>query len=218
MRTILLAILFTCAASADVIGTLSLDTSGLVGDPNGPFTLDFQLVENTASLNQVSLSNFQLGGGSLTTAAVSSTGGVTVPTAPFSVLLDSSAFLNDVQFAWTPGAALSFYIDATAFDDPLGPDTFTFAILDGNGVEVPTTNSFFDVFAELDTPGGGAPADAVFSGTDSTRTTTSVATPQFTAATPEPPGWAFGATLLAAIAIVRRWRARSAAAGNYCPK
>jgi hypothetical protein len=207
MRILLLAMLMTSAASADLLGTLSIDTSGLIGDPNGPFSLDFQFVANTPNLNQVTLSNFQFGGGSLSVSPSSSTGDITLQ-APFAVVLGSGAFLNDVQFGITPGASLSFDIDATEVDDPAGPDTFTFAILDSNGVEIPTTNSFFDVFAEIDLPSGGAPSDIVLAGTDSTRTSSSIAAPDFSATVPEPSGWALLGTIAAAMAGLRKLQRR----------
>jgi hypothetical protein len=189
MRTLLLALVLAATASADTVGTFSLNTSGLIGSPNGPFTLDFQLVENTPSLNQVMLSNFDPSTGFIDTFPSFTFGGVTVQQSPFSVFLDGSSFLNDAQFSFTPGATLAFNVDATTNSDPIAPDTFTFAILDGNGVEIPTTNSFFDVFAEIDLPTPTTPPAVTTSPTDPNRTTITVNAPIFSGNAPEPSAW-----------------------------
>jgi len=212
MRTILLAMMMASAALADITGTVTLNTSGLIFDPNGPFTLDFQLVENTASLNQVMLSDFSFGGGSMNTTPTSTTGGVTVDTSLPTVLLDGSSFLNDAQFAFTPGSTLGFSFDATANSDPAGTDTFTFAIFDQNGVAIPTVNSFFDVFVEIDLPSPGFPSGITLSGSDLTRTTIDVPTPVLASA-PEPSGLMLLGTGLAGLFGTRALRRRRMARG-----
>ena len=69
------------------------------------------------------------------------------------VALSDSAFFTDVRFSFTPGSVLSFNVAATANGDATTPDAFTFAILDSNSNEIPTTNiNGLNAFVELDLP------------------------------------------------------------------
>ncbi|HEX3747404.1 MAG TPA: dockerin type I domain-containing protein [Bryobacteraceae bacterium] len=143
-------------AAAGTHATVTIDTSGLVNRGNGPFTLDLQFVEGDGagdSNNMVTLSDFSLGGGSIATPAISMTGGVTVSASPLTVVLVDSSFFQDVQLTFTPGNALTFQIDSTSNPDAVAPDTFTMAILDGTGNEIPTNNpNGLDSFVEVDLP------------------------------------------------------------------
>ena len=69
------------------------------------------------------------------------------------VALSDTAFFTDVRFSFTPGSVLSFNVAATANGDATTPDAFTFAILDSNSNEIPTTNiNGLNAFVELDLP------------------------------------------------------------------
>jgi hypothetical protein len=161
--------LFLTAASfvfGDTIFTL--DTAPLVSSSAGPFTLDFQFDEGNGigdSNNTVTLSNFSFGGGSIDTTPSSLTGGVNVTSGPFGVTLTDSSFYNDVEFTVTPGTSLSFTFSSTTNNDPVAPDTFTFAIFDGSSNEIATTNpNGFDSFVEVDLPSGSSGVNTILSG------------------------------------------------------
>jgi hypothetical protein len=165
IRTTILLIILAGSAFAD---TLTLDTLPLETSGTGPFTIDFQFDSGAlgGSNNTVTLTDFLLGGGSIGSSPTSVTGGVSSTTSPFSVSLTTvSSFYNDIEFAFTPGSSLSFDISSTTNVDPVAPDTFTFAIFDGTGNEIPTTNpNLYDSFFELDLPGPSSPVTTITSG------------------------------------------------------
>jgi len=140
-------------------GSVTIDTAPLAS-ATGPFTLDMQFIEGDGGAsgnNSITLSNLSFGGGSIVTPAASTTGGVTVSTSPLSVTLVDSSFFQDVQFSFTPGSSLSFQFTVTGNADPVAPDTFTLAILDSSGNEIPTDNpNGFNSLVEIDQPTTGA--------------------------------------------------------------
>jgi hypothetical protein len=156
----LIATVAAALAVADTHGTVTVNTSALASSASGPFTLDLQFIEGNGagdSNNTVTLSNFSLGGGSIVTPAVSTTGGVTVSASPLMIVLVDSSFFQDVQFSFTPGSVLSFQYDSTSNADIVAPDTFTLAILDNTGNEIPTNNpNGLNSFVELDLPTTGS--------------------------------------------------------------
>jgi hypothetical protein len=186
MRTISLLMLIATAASADVMGTVTLNTSPLIGNANGPFTLDLQFIDGDGTgdnNNHVTVSG-------LTATPLT---------------LSDNVFFTEDQIPFTPGATLSFGIDATTNPDTVGPDTFTFAILDKNGNEIPTTNpNGFDTFFELDLPGPGTGVVMIASGTDTGRTDISIGPPVFVASVPEPAAVWLIPVVAAALAMRRR--------------
>jgi hypothetical protein len=189
----------------------TFDTSSLVGNPNAPFTLDFNFNDGSGAgdgNNTVTLSSFVLGAGSLTQSSIS--GGVTVNASPFSVTLTDNSFFNDVQFTFVPDTSLSFQIDYTANPDDGTPDTFTVAILDRNLINVPTTNPNNGIaFIELDLPTANPTAGTQLILSGSTQNSDGVNIPPPTSgAVPEPSTSIFfgiGLTVVAAKYSVRRW-------------
>jgi hypothetical protein len=163
--------------SADTIGTFSIDTSML--DPTQSWTLDFQFIDGSGGAtgdnnNQVSLTHFDTGGGSITPVLTNGSG-INIVSSPYELDLFDADFFNEIQYAFTPGTTLSFQIDTTDNSDPLGPDTFTFAILDGSGNEVPTLNpNGFDAFFEYDFPSDNSAAINIISGVDPSRTSIAI--------------------------------------------
>jgi len=148
---------YLLAAAPALFGvTVTINTSALGGSSSGPFTLDFQFVDGNGSgdgNNRVTLSNFSLGGGSINMTPISLTGGVVVGNSPFTIVLSDTAFFSDVQFSFTPGSVLSYNVATTANGDAATPDAFTFAILDSNSNEIPTTNpNGLNAFVEVDLP------------------------------------------------------------------
>ncbi len=208
-----LATLLFCAAVplfADSFN-VTLATAPLIGNPGGPFTLDFQFTDGSGTSdgnNTISLTNFDFGGGSAGAAAL--TGGAGGDAVSGFFLTDSS-FFNDIALAFTPGSSLSFNVTTTSNVDDGAPDLFSLGILDQNGFNIPTTaGSFFDVFVEI-TLDSAIPSVATYE-SDTSRllstgdSTPGISAPSVTAASPVPePG---GMTLLiggfAALPLVRR--------------
>jgi hypothetical protein len=159
-RVITMAIVAAGLAWADTKGTVTIDTSALANSGNGPYTLDMQFIEGDgggSGSNMITLSNFSLGGGAIVTPAVSSIGGVNVSSNPLSIVLVDSSFFQDVQLTFTPGSVLSFQFDSTSNVDAVAPDTFTLAILDDTGTEIPTNNpNGLNSFLEVDLPTMGS--------------------------------------------------------------
>jgi hypothetical protein len=126
-------------AWADVIFTVNVNTTPLVG---GPFAVAFQLNDGSGSgdaNNTATISNFTFGGGSASgcPANCTTTGGASGDMTGTVTLTDSS-FFNSFAEQFTAGTSLSFQVDLTTNLDAGGtPDAFAFSILD-NGVSIPT--------------------------------------------------------------------------------
>lgn len=127
------------AAHAAALFTVSLDTSALVGDPAGPFALDFQLTDGSGGgdgNNTAVVSNFNFHGGNWA--------------GPASVSLTDNSFFTDFSQTFAAGSALSFNVSlTTAVDAGPTPDRFTFALLDKDGFEIPTLG-FANEFVGVD--------------------------------------------------------------------
>jgi hypothetical protein len=163
---LLVALLATVAGRADTSFNVWLDTSTLVGNPAGPFALDFQLNDGAGfgdGSNTATLSNFQFGGGS---AAGLPTwfGGAAGDLSTSVVLTDTDPF-NEFYQTFIPGAWLSFKVLlSTHFIPGDTPDLFSFAILDGNLMNLATqslgTDTFLEVNIDSATPAVGTYASA----------------------------------------------------------
>jgi hypothetical protein len=226
MRLRLMTMIIFAASSllGDVIDQVTLDTATLIGNASGPFTLDFQFIEGNGigdSNNTITLSNFSFGGGSITTSASSTTGGVSVMSSPFSITLVDSSFYQDIEFAFMPGTTLSFLVDATSNIDTVAPDTFTFAIFNNTLTPIPTTDpNGFDTFLDIGLPTVGSGTQIIASGTDLTRTTINIEAPTVgpeTSSVPEPSSlWLVGPVLLAMVVFRRRYSAYTGAIQRSC--
>ncbi|MDZ4797673.1 MAG: NF038129 family PEP-CTERM protein [Bryobacteraceae bacterium] len=135
VRTLcLLALLAGCAPAAYLF---QMDTSGFVGNPSGPFSLTFSLVDGGgAETNTVDITDFNVGTGSLTGLPVLSGGAITIP-GGFRIV--DTGLDNRVTQTFDPGAVLQFLASFTTLPDDPAPDALSFSILDSNGIEVPTT-------------------------------------------------------------------------------
>jgi hypothetical protein len=159
MRQILLCIVsgiaLAVAAQADTIA-LSLDTSLLVGNASGPFSLGFELADGSLTgdgNNAVSLSNFQFGAGSATGS--SSTFGTASGDLSSSVLMTDLGIFSGLSQGFDPGNTLVFDISFTNNVDLGGtPDEFAFFILDSTDTPIPTTGgiALFQIDFGLATP------------------------------------------------------------------
>lgn len=107
---------------------ITLNSSALVGNPTGPFSLDFQLADGSGTgdgNNTVTISDFNFHGGSWTGPSV--------------VTMTDNSFFSEATYQFVPGGVLSFDVSMTTAVDAGGtPDEFSFDILDNSLSEIPT--------------------------------------------------------------------------------
>jgi PEP-CTERM motif-containing protein len=136
------AIAFASPASATSIGIhVQVNTAPLVGNPAGPFSLDFALTDGSGTLavpNTVTITNFGFSGGG-PVGPTNLTGGASGSLSSAVTLTDSTFFFSEFFQQFTPGTTLSFDVFATTNADPVSPDAFAFAILDSSLANLPTT-------------------------------------------------------------------------------
>lgn len=182
-RIVLAALLiFTLVAPltshANLQFNVSLNTTLLVGNPNGPFTMDFQLNDGSGindANNTARLSNFSFGGGAAS-GSPTILGGVSGGVNSTVSLIDSS-FLNFFDQTFNSGGTLSFDVVLTTnVDSGPTPDGFFFSLIDGAGNLVPTTG-LLSTFLEVDLD-SGSPAIQAFGGVG---TYAGIGTPTITA-------------------------------------
>jgi len=141
----------TTSHASNFLFHINVNTSPLIGNPNGTFSLDFQLNDGTGNgdaNNTVTLSNFNFGGGSIL-GDPTPLGGATGDLSS-SITITDSQFGNELFQGFTPGSTLGFDVSiSTNRDAGTTPDTFAFAILDGNTNNIPT-NGPADALATLD--------------------------------------------------------------------
>jgi len=140
---------------------VTLDTSGLVGNLNGPFSVAFIFTDGSGLgdlNNTVLLSGFAFGGGSAGAVDSSQSFGGESGSLSTGVSLTDSGFFNVFVSVFTPGSMLSFTADMTTNVDGGGtPDQFSFSILNGNGLSINTqdptgANSLLTVNIDSATP------------------------------------------------------------------
>jgi hypothetical protein len=129
-------------AKANIMVPAAFDTSSLVANPAGPFSLAFVLTDGSGSgdgNNSVTLSNFAFGGGSGGPVTLTAGGATGDPAS--GVLLTDSSFFNVLVVSFTPGSTLSFLLTLTTNVDPgLTPDQFSFVTLQADGSTLATTD------------------------------------------------------------------------------
>jgi hypothetical protein len=215
MRLILLALLVSGYASADIVGIVTLDTSSLIGHAGAPFDLDFEMADFNFTphpANTVTFSNFNFGGGSAVLLDDSLLG-VTASTNPLGLTFTTPDSFGDAQLALTPGNTFSFEFDATSIPAS-DPQIFVFDIFDHfNGFTemIRTTNpNGFDTFFELDLPTTTSGAQIIASGSNESDFDIAAPTVQLIT-TPEP---ATAGSLLAGVSliVIRLWTRRRRAA------
>lgn len=178
---------------ANVTYTVSLDTSALVGLGQS-FTLDFILIggDDVFGNNAVTLSNFNFNPGQTP------------------VTLTDSVFFNEFQLAFNPlTSLLSFDLNMTTNVAEGTPDSFTFAILDGSGIPIPTID-WADNFLAIDFD---SPTLTIATyGTDPELTNVNINAPglqQQPSSVPEPATLFLMSSGLAGLALVRKLKRNS---------
>ncbi len=102
------------SANPDLNLTVTVDTSSLVGNAGGPFSLDFQLIDGSGigdGNNSALLTNFNFGGGAaLGTPTWNDFGGsgVSGDLGSSVSLTDSDLPLDEFYQEFTPGSSLTF--------------------------------------------------------------------------------------------------------------
>lgn len=176
VRSLLVVVVLGCAASADTIYNVTLNTAPLIGHPAGPFAVELQFNDGNGAgdaNNTALLSGFLFGGGGPSGAPMN-IGGVAGNLAS-SITMSDSSFFNQLIQNFVPGGSLAFQLSLTTNLDSGGvPDEFSLSILDSSGFEIPTlgpanalliididsstpTVSAFRADASLVPPGGGGP-------------------------------------------------------------
>jgi hypothetical protein len=158
------SLLGASACQAQATFTVHLDTSSLIGNPNGPFSRDFQLSDGSGTNdgnNTATLGNFTFGTGAATGTATAGGGGA--GSLVSGITLTDTGFVNELFQSFTPGNALTFNVALTGNADAgPTPDEFSFAVLDSSLAEIPTTGTGALLIADI-TPLGIAPQ--TFAGT-----------------------------------------------------
>jgi hypothetical protein len=210
--------LIAAAAKADVfVYDVSLNTSPLVGNPNGPFALDFQLTSGDTTsgvVNSAALSLFAFGaGGSAGTGNPFSNSGNASGNLGSSVALSTAGgtFFSEFSQYFTPGSSLNFQLSLTNSPQPTGtPDEFTFQLIDNTLGEVSTTDpSGSDSLIIIDLTGPGASPQIFTTDGDGITITPQLATVGSTV--PEPSGiWLCVPVAVALLGYSRRKMTRVA--------
>jgi hypothetical protein len=126
--------------AASISYQVDVNTSSLVGDADGPFSLDFQLNQGSGlATNTVTLSNFSFAGGSAT-GSPNLSGGATGSLGSSVILTDTTDPFNEFFQTFSAGTtAINFDVTLTANVDPVIPDSFSMAILDSGLANITTT-------------------------------------------------------------------------------
>jgi hypothetical protein len=160
-KIFLLAIITGGLSLGDIIDTVTINTSPLIGHSAGPFALELQFNDGNGTgdaNNTAVLSTLMFGGGSVS-GTPSVFGGVTGDLGSSITMTDSSFFNQFIQ-GFSPGISLSFQLALTTNLDSGGaPDEFSLSILDSSGVEIPTlgpANAFLIIDINSATPSTSA--------------------------------------------------------------
>jgi hypothetical protein len=133
-----LGMLLLCGSAFATGWHVDVVTTPLIGNPNGPFSIDFQF--NNGSIlgnNSVTISNFSYSGGG-PVGSPTLLGGVT-GTIGSTVVFNNSTPFQELFQTFTPGTNLRFDIELTTNVDGAIPDIFVFAILDKDLLNIPAT-------------------------------------------------------------------------------
>jgi hypothetical protein len=132
-------------ASTGQAGTLSfhvdVNTSSIVGNPNGPFSLDFQLNGVGPASNTVTLDDFTFTGGAPTGSP--SLFGNATGNLGSTVSLNDAGSANNEFFEGFSASTTEIQFDALVTENvnTPTPDAFVMAVLDDNLFNIPTTSA-----------------------------------------------------------------------------
>ncbi|MGC4015514.1 MAG: NF038129 family PEP-CTERM protein [Luteolibacter sp.] len=135
------------ASQAALTYTVTLDVTSLVGNTNAPFSLDLQMATGSGNVaNSVTISNFQVTGGSFTGSPVA--GGSYSGSFDSTLVIDNTAANTYFAQEFTAGTTtITFDVTQTTISEFVGtgtpiPDQFNVFIDDGNTADgyVPTND------------------------------------------------------------------------------
>jgi hypothetical protein len=157
--------------------SVSLDTTALVGNSSGPFSVQLVFTDGSGvgdANNLVTVSNVQFGGG----AALGNPfvfGGV-AGSLETGIAITDSSFFNFFLEGFSAGNQLNFLLTLTPNDDLTGtPDRLVFYLIDAFGNPIPTLAPYGDYFWGVDIHSTGPVFDAYAS--DTSRTSISIPAP-----------------------------------------
>jgi hypothetical protein len=147
-------LLLGCAASSNAAGqpdlnyNVILNVASIIGDSNGPFSLDLQLAPGSDNVtNTITLSNFTFLGGSASSTPNFTMGGESGSLATTLTLTNSNNIDNEFAEAFSAGVTqISFHVDQT-----VNPETGVNAINDQFNVSIDDNSGF--PFATTDPSG-----------------------------------------------------------------
>jgi hypothetical protein len=129
-------------ARADIIDTVTVDTSGLPSSPGSE--VEFYLIDGSgtgAGNNTATLSSFGFGGGSAGAVDWPNTFGGVSGDMTSTISITDTSFTNVLSQFFTAGSSLSFVLDLTTnVDAGPTPDQFGFLIVDPSGNPIPTSD------------------------------------------------------------------------------
>lgn len=134
------ALMQSPAGRANLMFDVSLNTSPLMGNPAGPFYIDFQLNDGSGTgdaNSNIVIDSFK--GGKAVNLFLLTIGGASGNLSS-SVSITDSGFLNEFIQQFDPGSALTFRVSLSVNDvDSPTPDLFSFMILNSTFTPLPTT-------------------------------------------------------------------------------
>lgn len=123
---------------------VTVNTAPLIGSSSAPFALDFQLNGGDPNSNTVSITNFNFGSGSATVLPPATFSGLASGSLGSAVTVSDNTAnpFNEFYQGFTPGNTLNFDVSLTTnVNTTPTADTFSFAILDSNLFNIPTTGA-----------------------------------------------------------------------------
>ena len=125
------------ATQGAITYNVSLDTTPLIGNTNGPFYVDFRMTDGSGGTdpnNWATISNISFGGGTATSTPLPTNGFNGTPAGDLygTVSLTDNVLFTQFQQPFTPGTNLTFQLQLTTNGDPPGDgsiqDEFHFSI------------------------------------------------------------------------------------------
>jgi hypothetical protein len=130
--------LLLASSSQAAVYEVTVNTGSLVGNPSGPFSVDFQLNYGSGIGNTASVFGFNVSGvGTPSVYVGNPTGSIG---SGFTLADNPSGPFNEIAQQFNPGSTLNFFVNLSQNGTGLTPDAFLFGIDDGSTYQIPTTS------------------------------------------------------------------------------